>query len=306
VPNLIDMLASGRAEPGYLLSAAHLRDFVNKQALAGPFGFFLFVPAAVVVALAGRRRRPGPRAAFLLAAGAGAAVACWLAADLPLGYARDWDLFTPLALAMTVAGLALTAAVVRAPAARRFAAAAIVVVSILHTAPWVALNASAGRSLARFATLPIDGGRRETTIAWWYAHRGEFVEAKRWLKRAISIEPRNNRAVDLYGRVAFEQGDADGALRAYLVAFTLRPDKEDYLEQLARAVVAVGGPDSALSRVDTLLDGYSDNGGLWLERAMLLHAAGRPHEAREDRARALRLWPDLAGFPDRLPSRVAL
>lgn len=302
VPNLFAMLGSGRGEPGYLLSAAHLRDFLNEHLLLGPFGLLLFVPAALGLAL--RRRRPGAAAAFLLVAGLGAAYACWIAPDLPLGYARDWDLFAPLGVVLTGAGLALALALLGGPAARWRVAAAIAIVSLFHTAPWVAVNASERRSLARFETLPLDGGRRETTLAWWHAQRADFPAAKRQLDRALAIDPGNSRALDLYGRIAFEQGDAKLALRAYVIAVTLRPDKAEFREQFARAVAAAGGPDSALREVDAQLAGHPNNGGLWLERAMLLHATGRVGEAAGAKARALLLWPGLAAFPDRLPQPV--
>jgi len=304
LPNLFAMLASGRGEPGYLLSAAHLRDFLNEHLLLGPFGMFLLAPAAL--ALAWRRRWPGAPAAFVLVAGLGAAFACWIATDLPLGYARDWDLFAPLGVVLTGAALALVLAQLGGRASRWRVAAVIAIVSLLHTAPWVALNASEDRSLARFETLPLDGGRRETTLAWWHAQRGDYAGARRQLDRALAIEPENSRALDLYGRVAFAQGDARLALRAYLIAVTLRPDKPDYREQLALAVVAVGGPDSALRVLDAQLAGHENNGGLWLERSMLLHAAGRADEGIRAKARALELWPWLAGMPDRLPAPAAL
>lgn len=302
--NLFAMLGTGRGEPGYLLSADHLRDFLNEHLLLGPFGMVLLLPAAL--AFAARRRRPDAAAAFALAAGLAAGLACWIATDLPLGYARDWDLFAPLGVVLTGAALALVLAQLGGRLARWRVAAAIAIVSLFHTAPWVVLNASEGRSLARFETLPLDGGRRETTLAWWHAQRGDFAAARRQLDRALAIEPENSRALDLYGRVAFAQGDAKLALRAYLIAVTLRPDKPDYREQLARAVLAVGGPEPALRELDAQLAGHENNGGLWLERAMLLHAAGRADEAALAKARALELWPWLAGMPDRLPPPAAI
>jgi len=66
-----------------------------------------------------------------------------------------------------------------------------------------------------------------------------------------------------------------------------------------------GGPVIALGRIDTMMAGHQDNGGLWLERAMLLRACGRNSESAAAKRQALRLWPHLAPMPDTLPALAA-
>jgi predicted RNA polymerase sigma factor len=85
------------------------------------------------------------------------------------------------------------------------------------------------------------------------------------------------------------------------VAVQLRPDKADYRGQLALAVAAFGGPEKALHELEALMVGHQDNGALWLERSMLLRAAGRKTEAEEAKRRAIHLLPGLSAFADSLP-----
>jgi len=299
VANLAGMLASGHAGADYLFSARHVRDFLNEQLLQGPFGLLLFVPVAAAVAAT--RERPGAATVFVLVAGLAATAACWATPELPMGYARDWDLFTPLGLVLAGAALALTMRLARTPIARRRTAAIVAVVSLFHTVPWIALNADEARSLERFKTLPLPGGLAQSTVAFWYAQHGDRPEAKRWLGRSLAINPLNSRALDLYGRIALEEHDARLALRAYLIAVTLRPDKPEFRSQLAIALAASGGAAAGLREVDALMAGHEDDAGLWLERAMLLHASGREAESAQARRRALELRPALGSVPDRLP-----
>jgi len=294
--NLAAMLASGRAGADYLFSAAHVRDFFNEHLLLGPFGLLLFIPAAVL--LPWKTARPPASLAFLLVAGLSVAAACWSAPDLPLGYARDWDLYAPLGVVLAVSAIALTMALSASAAARWRAAALIVVVSLFHTVPWVALNTSEPRSLERFKTLPLGEGRTESTVAFWYAQRGDFAEAKRWLTLSLTVNPGNHRAVDLFGRIALAEHQPRRAVQSYLLAAALRPDKVEYRRQLAIALRAAGGPAEGLATLDSLMIGHEQAGALWLERAMLLRACGREVESAEAKARALQLRPDLASQAD--------
>ena len=286
-------------DPTYLLSPRHLRDVLNEQALIGPLGIFCFAAGLVVALTRGTWRRPDM--AFVAIAGLGYAASCVVAGDSNLGYARNWDLLAPAGVVFTVAGLRLARPAFRPaglwPRALLLAAA----LSVFHTLPWIALNASEPRSVERFATLPLGRGRTENTIAFWYAERGNFAEAKRWVQRSLAANPDNSRAMDLYGRIAFEEHNPRLALRTYLVAVTIRPDKPEYRQQLATAVAMSGGPTVGLRQLDTLIVGHEDNGGLWLERSMLLRASGRAAESVAAREHALRLWPGLASTADSLP-----
>src|SRR5438093_3247351 len=127
--------------------------------------------------------------AFAAVAGLGYAAACAVAGDSNLGYARNWDLLAPAGVAFTAAGLGLLRPAFRPaglwPRALLLGAA----LSVFHTAPWIALNANETRAVERFATLPLGRGRTENTIAFWYAERGDFAAAKRWVKRSLDANP---------------------------------------------------------------------------------------------------------------------
>ncbi len=286
-------------DPTYLLSLRHLSDFLNEQMLIGPLGLFAFVGGLAVAAAHRSWRRPD--VAFAAMAGIGYAGACVVAGDSNMGYARNWDLLAPAGVVFTTAGLLLMRPAFRPAPSWRGALLVAAALSIFHTLPWVALNMSERRSVERFATLPLGGGRTENTVAFWYAERGDFAEAKRWLKRSLAANPENSRALDLYGRIAFEEHNPRLALDAYLIAVTIRPDKAEYRQQLAFAVAASGGPAVGLGRIDTMMTGHQDNGGLWLERAMLLRASGHRAEADHAKRRAIQLSPGLATTADSLP-----
>jgi hypothetical protein len=70
-----------------------------------------------------------------------------------------------------------------------------------------------------------------------------------------------------------------------------------YMRHIYDLIAAAG-----LGEVDVLLRGHEDNAGLWLERAMLLHACGHDAEAAEAKRRAIQLRPALASVADRLPN----
>lgn len=243
---VIAMALRGHGEGGrlaYLFSAQHATDFLNEHVLAGPFGAFALL---VALALAIRSRRLGGDAGvFVLAAALPALGAAWVTGDLNLGYPRDWDLFTPFALVFTVAALALLLA---QPSSARMREAWLVVAlaaSLLHTAPWVAVNASFDRSFARFQTLPLGFGRTETVVGQWYLEHGDRDRAKLWLRRAVTVNPANNAAHYHLGLIAMDDADVGTAIAHFARASALRPDKENYRLRLVDALALAGEPERA-------------------------------------------------------------
>ena len=86
----------------YIFSGVHLRDLLDEQYLIGPLGAVFFVPA---VFHSFNRLRRDFSAAFLALTGLVVLLACWITAEPALGYARDWDLFSPVGIVFTVGGL---------------------------------------------------------------------------------------------------------------------------------------------------------------------------------------------------------
>ena len=219
-------------DAGYLLSSRHWRDFLNNQALIGPLGLFLFLPAVVVAA-----RRRNARWWFLAAAGLAYATVSWLAGDSNLGYPRNWDLLAPGGLVLTVAGLGLFCG--RRDCSKGALAVLWLAVGLswFHTAPWIALNTSFDRSFERFKILPTEGGLTETNVARWYLMLDDQEAGRRWVRQALVVAPGNNNAWFLLGRSLELEGRPDDAAYAYVRAVALRPDKVGYREGLVRTLV---------------------------------------------------------------------
>jgi len=240
--------ASGHGEGGrwaYLVSPQHALDLVNEHTLIGPFATLVFL-AGVFVALR-RPRRVGARGWFMVAAGLPALGAMLLTGDLNLGYPRDWDLFAPFALVFLVAGLTIVIEALGASNIKR-ALALAVLLSLFHTVPWIAVNASFPRSFERLKTLPLGYGRTETVVGNWYREHGDTREAKQWFARAIAVNPMNNAAEHYLGDIAIEEHDLAGGIRHYRRAAELRPDKISYHRDVMDLYAIAGETSLALEQ----------------------------------------------------------
>jgi len=281
-----EAVVQGGADTGYSSSLRHLRDFLDEQLLIGPLGLFLFLPAVVVAA---RGRGFGtPAARFLLVLGATYLGASWVAGDSNLGYARNWDLLAPGGLVFASAGLALFFGGRTAPRPAWLACAAAL--SVFHTAPWIGVNASEIRGVARVAQLPLGGGRAQTAVGTWHMRRGDEAQAIEWFRKALAEDPRNPNALQMLGLVFVQQGRMDAAADAFVRASALRPDKPEYRNNVVEALTQLGRFEEALPHLAWLCEKQPEvfrHWQLWVESLVQL---GRHAEAKQVLDRALEVF----------------
>ena len=301
-------LALGRITPGYDLigrlvglghaathpasqgfSAANPAEFLNQQALIGPLGLFLLLPVAGA-ALGGRAWREA-RVHFLLVLGAGYLIASLIAGPGNLGMARNWDLLAPAGFVFTLAGLTLA---LRAPwpldDLRRWLLM-LACLSLFHTVPWVALNASFDRAFERLKILPLGQGRAESTVGYWYLTRGREQEAADWFVRSLQINPNNNIAAFNLGVIAMRHQDYGTAIQAFGSAVQARPTMQSYRLALVDALVRTGELPYARTQLDTLLVQNPGEPTYWAASSIVWLGLGKPDSSLAAVREADRLAP---------------
>ena len=273
-----------------LLSGLHVSDFLNEQLLIGPIALVLFLTAAMV-ALA-PRRRPDGRALFACATGLGYLAACWVASDSNLGYARNWDLLAPAALVFSAAGLVLALQSAWRLAQLRRWLFLLVALSLFHTVPWVALNASFARSFSRFETLPLGMGRTEAALGNWYLSHADTSRAVLWLQRSLDAYPANNVAAYSLGTIDVKRRQYRWAAESFWTAVQSRPDVGKYRYGLVDAIVRGGGrPEWARPHLDTLIAMNPTEPVYWAASGVVWLGQGRPALAARAFAHARWLAP---------------
>jgi Tfp pilus assembly protein PilF len=135
--------------PYPMFSTAHLIDWLNTILLMSPVA----VAAAAVLffTLPRESRLKNPPLLFILATVACGCTFTWVI-NSALGLARDWDLFAGFIAPMLVllVYLIINTTLLQP---RRYVLVLLVVVSGLHWAAWIGINASAEKHLARMKTL---------------------------------------------------------------------------------------------------------------------------------------------------------
>jgi len=287
---LLAMARRGAAQAGYMFSRGHVRDFMAEQFLIGPFALAWCVPAGLYALFTRAPRRAA--LGFLGFAAAVQALLFWGAADLPLGYARDWDLFAPFATVFVA--FALASFLVQVPESRAVWRVLVVViaVSLFHTAPWIAVNASPTRSLERFKHLPLGRGRTEATVGFWYFSEGRLDEARGWLERALLADPDNVRAYAHLGGIELTSGHYDLAAQAFAEAVARRPNQPLFRESLVTALLAQNRIPEALEQLRVLIALEPERPRHWALAGVLLQGIGHPDDARQAMQRAAMLAPD--------------
>lgn len=263
----------------YMLSATHLRDFLSEHALTGPFALFLFLPTLAL----GLSRRAWRHAefSFLAVAALAATAAEWLTSEPSLGYARDWDLFAPLTITMTVAGIAGMMLWIRNDATRRLLLASSLLLSLVHLAPWIYNNHSEQLALRRMEILPLGLGRAPFMVANWHWRHGDNATAMAWYAKAVQEHPLNHAAHFNLAAVLEEEGRHDEAVLSYERALAVRPRQREFRLALVRALIAARRQDAALEHLAELRRLNPDHYEFALYQGELFLALGRRVEAKQ-------------------------
>jgi tetratricopeptide (TPR) repeat protein len=203
-----------------LLSWRHAANLWSELWLLGPLSVPLL--AALLVLLPGARFARGARGAFLLAGTAAYLAPALLTGEGNLGAARNWDLHAAPAAIWAMTGLLLVAETLDPRQARRLLLA-LLAVSLFHTAPWIALNASFGRTAARVLALPLPPGRGEMMLGTHYLNAGDLPPAERWLRVAVARDSTNVNAQSALGLALARQERLDAAQAPLTAAVRLKP-----------------------------------------------------------------------------------
>jgi Tfp pilus assembly protein PilF len=197
--------------PYPMFSLNHILDWLNAGALVVPFG--LLIPAAFIPLLPKDERRK-PAFVFLLVLAGLGLLFTWII-NSALGMARDWDMlssyFVPLAV-LTVYLL------VKAPGLepRRSVFLAVTLISLVHTAGFIAVNADAARHLARMTLL---GDKRlmsmasqmwrDEALANFFYDNKYYADARVYYEHYMTIDSTNTRIVGNISDVYRKLGEKD-------------------------------------------------------------------------------------------------
>ena len=203
-----------------LLSLRHLANVWSVLWLVGPLSVPLL--AALLVVLPGARFARGPRGVFLLTGAAAYLAPALLTGEGNLGAARNWDLYAAPAVVWAMAGLLLAAETIDPRQARRLLLA-LLALSLFHTAPWIALNASFPRTVERVLALPLPPGRGEMMLGTHYLNAGELAQAERWLRVAVGRDSTNVNAQSSLGLALARQEKLAAARAPLAAAVRLKP-----------------------------------------------------------------------------------
>jgi tetratricopeptide (TPR) repeat protein len=207
-------------------SFPHVRELFNLVLLVSPF----CIPLCLLTVLQGVS--PGDLGRFLILASVFPLCALILF-NPELGFPRDWDVFAYVLLAPTLLGLySLVEAGDRDKKLLHYSTAVIVVIGLLHVAPWVLVQADKDRALARYENL-LDNNllhsRHARTygyeeIAVYFRKNGIFPSAEEYYRKAIETDPESYRLYAGQADVFYRSGQKDKALASILKSVDLAPE----------------------------------------------------------------------------------
>jgi cytochrome c-type biogenesis protein CcmH/NrfG len=200
---------------------------------------------------------PRPERAFLLLA-VGAPVLVTVAAHPEIGAFRDWDAFSLAAVPLTVMAALILPGSDRG--ASPAAAVVIVVVSLLHTLPWIAVHADAELAERRFVAclqnLELSPAARAygwETLGVHRREQGDDRAAHEAFAAALEANPGNHRYWNDLGTTAARLGDETAAIDSYARALELHPEATAIRLNLADAYRRAGRDQEGRSAYEQVL-----------------------------------------------------
>ena len=202
--------------PYAMFSGAHLLDWFNAYSLIVPFG--LFIAVVLLFTFPKEERWKQPALNFLLILSACGLAFTWIV-NSALGMARDWDMLSSYFIPLSVLDVYLLA---KAPGLepRRPVLVAVTLLSLVHLAGFIGVNADAERHLARMRSLGDERLLSKASRMWFDEALANFFyddkrypEAKIYYEDYMSIDSMNPRIVGNISDVYRKMGESDNYFR---------------------------------------------------------------------------------------------
>jgi tetratricopeptide (TPR) repeat protein len=161
----------------------------------------------------------------------------------------------------------------------------LVFTSLVSTLPWIWVNASQQKSVARFEDLlRMDGraiGHGYETLACYFRDRGEHERSVEWWKGAIAVDP-NPRYLGALGNAYRRLGDYDKAIEAYHRSLRMAsrfPGRSGVHKNLGNTLAGVGRYEEAVLQLKKAIDLSPERTELYQNLGNILGKLGRYGEA---------------------------
>lgn len=277
-------------------SFAHILDFLNQLFLLSPVSLVLWILFLVFF----RKAINFKENVFeFLVWVIGCTFAFALFVDPKLGYARDWDLFAFAGLGVTLLGLYLFISIFGKEKAWELSRGTLILFtsSLIFTLPWLWVNASEEKAVARFEDLlRIDEKRAAygyETLACYFRDKGEEERTVEYWKKAIAINP-NPRYFGALGNAYHRLKKNDQAIEAFNRAIQMAPGVS-YLQLLYNSIgiclAETRRYDEAVTQMKKAISLAPQNAEYYDNLGNTLGMAGRYEEASQCFEKSLSIDP---------------
>jgi Tfp pilus assembly protein PilF len=277
-------------------SFTHLLDFLNHQLLISPVSVVLCMVFLIFWRWINFKENAIKFLMWLMVCSFSFA----LLVDPKLGYPRDWDLFAFSGLGVTFLGLYLVLEIFRKEKMMELSRVTLilVVVSLVSTLPWILVNASQEKAVARVEYLLKTDEKRAAygyeTLACYFRDKGEHEKTVESWKKAIAINP-NPRYLSALGNAYLRLKEYDKAMEVYDRFIQMAPNfpgVDHVYSDMGNFFVTVGRYDEAVSQLKKAISLRPDRAVYYYNLGNILGRVGRFEEAVPYFEMALRLNPD--------------
>jgi Tfp pilus assembly protein PilF len=296
----------GGGDKSYALySPAHLLDLLNHQLLVSPVNLVVWGTLALSMRKVVSFEEPVVRfLAVLSLCSLGFALIIYPG----LGYARDWDLFAFTGLGTTLLALYLVLGGFRTlhhksrsgqtgKAALGQVTVMLLVTSLVSTLPWILVNASKPKSMARFEDLLIMEERVSALgydiTATYLRDEGQYEKAIQYWKKAIDVQE-NPRYWASMGNAFRRLERYDEAIEAYRRALQTGPNHPTIQllhESLGICLAEVGRWEEAIDELNQAISLMPGRVDYYYTLSDILGRSGKYEEALSCFEKALNLEP---------------
>jgi len=290
--------------PYTVFSFHHITDFLNELILIAPVTFFVFF----ILILNKRtskisRQLSSPILFVFLILSSIIPVVFSFLYHMELGASRDWDLFSFISLPVTILSILIISSVYK----DRLQTAGIIIIGccLLHTLPWILVNASKNHSLQRFEKLADSKTWSNFArplafdeLRMYYMGEEDYTNALTWTLKAYTINKNRRFAINLasvyfeLGRESFEQKKYQEAGNYLHKAYEYYPDSFDINQSLGVLYALLKEYEKAIYHYKKALQIKPDDIFLLRDLSVLSVLTGNPDEAQIYIDKALELNKD--------------